>query len=56
MTKTCGPYRIQKNFSVITVPEEVREKLGLQKGDLVIWIVDDEGHCILKKVEMKVET
>ena len=55
MTKTCGPYRMQKNFSVITVPEEVRKKLCLKEGDLVVWVIDDQGNCILKKVQMKVE-
>jgi bifunctional DNA-binding transcriptional regulator/antitoxin component of YhaV-PrlF toxin-antitoxin module len=52
MPKQYGPYKLQANFSVVTVPEEVRNKLGLEKGDLVAWIIDDEGHCILKKVKI----
>lgn len=48
-----GPYKLQ-NLNVVSVPEEVRQKLGLQKSDLVVWIIDSEGRCILKKVKMEI--
>ena len=53
--KTYGPYKLQKTFSVVTVPLEVRRALGIQAGDMVIWIIDDEGNCLLKKVTIKIE-
>jgi len=49
MVKQYGPYKLQQTFNVVTIPKEVRKKLDLHKGDLVVWIIDDEGHCILKK-------
>jgi len=53
LAKQYGPYRLQQTFNVVTIPVEVREKLGLKKGDLVIWIIDDEGRCILRKVKLE---
>jgi AbrB family looped-hinge helix DNA binding protein len=53
--KKYGPYRLQKTFSVVTVPSEVRKKLDIKAGDLVIWIIDDEDRCMLKKVSMRIE-
>lgn len=53
--KTYGPYRLQKTFSVVTVPSEVRKVLKIQAGDMVVWVIDDAGHCILKKVTIKIE-
>ena len=53
--KTCGPYRLQKNFSVVTVPEEVRKILGIDAGDVVVWVIDDAGRCMLKKATIKIE-
>lgn len=55
MPKQVGyPYKLQATFNVVTVPKEVREKLGVQKGDFVMWIIDDTGNCILKKIEINV--
>ncbi len=53
--KTYGPYRIQKNFSVVTVPEEVRKTLEIDAGDVVVWVIDDMGRCMLKKAIIKIE-
>jgi bifunctional DNA-binding transcriptional regulator/antitoxin component of YhaV-PrlF toxin-antitoxin module len=53
--KTYGPYRLQKNFSVVTVPEEVRKLLGIDAGDVVFWVVDDGGRCMLKKATITIE-
>jgi len=53
--RTLGPYKLQKTFSVVTVPEEVRKALDIKAGDVVVWVIDDEGHCILRKATIKVE-
>ncbi len=53
--KTYGPYRLQKAFSVVTVPTDIRKKLGITSGDWVVWVIDDEGHCILRKASIKLE-
>lgn len=53
--RTLGPYRLQKTFSVVTVPEEVRKVLGIEAGDVVVWVIDDDGRCMLKKATIKVE-
>jgi AbrB family looped-hinge helix DNA binding protein len=53
MVKQYGPYRLQKSFSVITVPKQVRDKLHLKPGDLAVWLVDNKGRCILRKVTIK---
>jgi bifunctional DNA-binding transcriptional regulator/antitoxin component of YhaV-PrlF toxin-antitoxin module len=53
--KSYGPYRIQKNFSVVTVPEEVRKILEVGAGDFVVWIIDDTGRCVLRKAKIEIE-
>jgi len=53
--KTLGPYRLQKTFNVVTVPEEVRKALGIGAGDMIFWIIDDQGRCILRKATFKIE-
>ncbi len=53
--KTYGPYKLQHTYNVVTVPWEVRRKLGVEAGDLVVWVIDDEGRCLLKKVTIKIE-
>lgn len=53
--KTYGPYKLQKTFSVVTVPSEVRKKLDIEAGDLVVWVIDDEDRCILKKATIKIQ-
>jgi len=32
----------------ITIPKEVREKLGLREGDRIDFLVDSNGNAILK--------
>jgi len=54
MPKQYGPYKLQTNFPVVTIPEEVRKKLDIHGGDAVVWVIDDEGRCILKKVKIEV--
>ena len=53
--KAYGPYHLQKNYSVVTVPEEVRKALGIEAGDMVVWIIDTAGQCILKKATIRIE-
>lgn len=53
--QTYGPYRLQKTFNVVTVPPEVRKKLDIEAGDLVVWMIDDENRCLLKKISIKIE-
>lgn len=52
---TYGPYRLQRSFSVVTVPAEIRKKLDIKAGDWVVWVIDNEGRCILKKASIRVE-
>lgn len=52
---TYGPYRLQRSFSVVTVAAEIRKKLDIKSGDWVVWVIDNEGRCILKKASIKVE-
>jgi len=53
--KSLGPYRLHKAFNVVTVPEEVRKALDIKSGDVVMWVIDDQGNCMLKKATIKVE-
>jgi len=39
----------------VTVPEEVRKVLDIKPGDVVVWVIDDEGRCMLKKATIKIE-
>jgi hypothetical protein len=38
---------------VITFPEDLLEAANLKEGDQIEWIIQDDGSCILKKVEVK---
>jgi bifunctional DNA-binding transcriptional regulator/antitoxin component of YhaV-PrlF toxin-antitoxin module len=40
---------------VVTVPEEVRRVLGIDAGDVVFWVIDDENRCILRKAIIQIE-
>ena len=51
--ETYGPYKVQ--YMGINLPLEVRKKLKLIPGDWAVWIIDDEGQCILKKATIKIE-
>jgi len=51
--KRYGPYKVQE-FGV-NLPWGVRKKLKVDTGDLVVWIVDKEGNCTLKKAIVKIE-
>jgi len=51
--ETYGPYKVQ--YMGINLPPEIRKKLNLKTGDWAVWIIDDEGQCILKKATIKIE-
>lgn len=53
--KTYGPYKLQYTYNVVTVPSEVRKKLSIKAGDMVVWTIDDEGRCVLRKATIKIE-
>ncbi len=36
----------------ITIPKEIREKLGLQKGDKLV-LLEKDGNVILRKVSLE---
>ena len=38
---------------LITFPEDLLEAANLKEGDQIEWITQDDGSCILKKVEAK---
>lgn len=47
---TTPAVRVQERGQV-TIPKEVRERLGLEKGDLVIF-VETEGGVVIKPAEI----
>lgn len=46
--------RISKSGQV-TIPAEIREKLGVKPGDSVIWRVDEEGKVAVERVKYTFE-
>lgn len=52
MDKTLGSSRVQPNYR-ITLVRKVRERLGVEVGDIVIYIEDERGNIILKKGELR---
>jgi len=46
--------RISKSGQV-TIPAEIREKLGVKPGDVVLWRVDDDGKIEVERVKYKFE-
>ncbi len=33
-----------------TIPKEIRERLGIKRGDVIRWIIDDRGSAIVRVV------
>jgi len=46
--------RISKSGQV-TIPAEIREKLGVKPGDVVLWRVDDDGKIEVERVKYTFE-
>jgi len=44
--------RVTRKFQV-TIPKEIREALGINVGDIVVWEISENGVAILKKSETK---
>ncbi len=47
--------RVTRKFQV-TIPKEIREALGINVGDIVVWKIGENGTAILKKSEAKKES
>jgi AbrB family looped-hinge helix DNA binding protein len=52
LEKTLGSSRVQPNFRV-TLTKDVRNKLRVKVGSIVMFVEDDKGELILKKAELK---
>ena len=39
----------------VSVPKKIRERLGLHKGDKIVFLEDEEGHVIIQEAETPVE-
>lgn len=50
--KIVGNSRVQPCFRV-TLRKEIRKKLKIKVGDMVIYVEDERGNIILKKAELK---
>jgi len=50
--KVIGSSKVQPNYR-ITLISEVRKKLKLKIGDIIIYVEDEKGNIILKKGELK---
>jgi bifunctional DNA-binding transcriptional regulator/antitoxin component of YhaV-PrlF toxin-antitoxin module len=51
MDRVLGTSKVQPN-NRITVLKKVQKKLGLKIGDLVVYIEDDKGNVVLRKVQL----
>ncbi len=47
--------KVTRNFQV-TIPVEIRNKIGLREGDYLEVLLDDRGRIIMVKVERKRKT
>ena len=39
----------------ISIPKKIRERLGLEKGDKVVFLEDEEGHILIQEAETPLE-
>lgn len=39
----------------VSVPKKVRQKLGLETGDKVVFLEDEEGHILIQEAEVPIE-
>ena len=47
--------KVTRNFQV-TIPAEVRAKLGIKEGDLMEVYTDDKGRIVMEKVKKRRKT
>ena len=52
LEKILGTSKVQPNYR-ITLIRKVQKKLKVNVGDIVVYIEDDKGNIIVKKVELK---
>ncbi len=52
MEKTLGNSKVQPNFRV-TLTKDVRNKLRVKIGSIVVFIEDEKGEILLKRAELK---
>lgn len=52
MDRIIDNSRVQPGFRV-TLTQEVRKRLRVKVGDLVVFVEDDRGNIIVKKAELK---
>lgn len=57
--KECYPYHMEKSFTSIltskgqlTVPQEIRERLGLKKGDRVEFVAE-KNRTVVRRADTK---
>jgi AbrB family looped-hinge helix DNA binding protein len=58
-SKECYPYRMEKSFTSvvtskgqITVPQEIRERLGLKKGDRIEFVAE-KNRTLVRRAKNK---
>ena len=51
MDKVLGTSKMQANDR-ITVIRQVKKKLGVKVGDLVVYVEDEKGNVVLRKVQL----
>ena len=43
------------NQGQVSIPKKVRERLGLEKGDKVVFLEDEEGRILIQEAEVPVD-
>ena len=39
----------------VSIPKKVRERLGLEKGDKIVFLEDEEGRILIQEAEVPVD-
>jgi len=52
LKRTVGSSKVQPNYR-ITLVKEVREKLNVEIGDIIVYIEDEKGNIFLRKGELR---
>jgi bifunctional DNA-binding transcriptional regulator/antitoxin component of YhaV-PrlF toxin-antitoxin module len=52
LQKVLESSRIQPNYR-ITLTKEIRRRLKVKVGDIIVYVEDEKGNIILKKGELK---
>ena len=52
MEKPLGSSKVQPNFRV-TLTGEVRKKLGVKVGSLVVFLENERGEVVVKRAELR---